>query len=89
MQKEICICAAVIVEDGSIMRGQRHGDCMVALRSRNKPIKRNDRSAQGFITSTGRYVDRQEGYKLQIDAGIKSANKDGYVTGTLFSEDLY
>lgn len=30
-------------------------------------------SSQGFITSKNRFVDRYEGYKLQIEAGIPSA----------------
>ena len=44
---------------------------------------------QGFITSKNRYVSREEGRKLQDEAGIKSIDKDGYRYNTLFSEDLY
>lgn len=86
--KEICICAAVLAQDGTVMRGQRHSDCIGALRDRNKKPK-FEPEAQGFVTSTGRYVDRLEGRKLQDAAGIKSASPDGYMGNTLFSEDLY
>jgi hypothetical protein len=44
---------------------------------------------QGFITSRNRYVDRQEGMRLQLAAGIESVAKGGYRGETLFSEDLY
>jgi hypothetical protein len=44
---------------------------------------------QGFITSRGRYVDRKEGMRLQIAAGIESVAEGGYRAETLFSEDLY
>lgn len=88
INKEICICAAVKATDGTIIRGHRHGDCMHSIvRRGKKPAK--DFNAQGFITSRNRFVDREEGFKLQIEAGIKSANPEGYRPGWLFSEDLY
>jgi hypothetical protein len=43
---------------------------------------------QGFITSRNRYVDREEGLRLQLAAGIESVAPGGY-RGQLFSEDLY
>jgi hypothetical protein len=85
MKKEICICSAVIATDGMIVRGHRHGDCMIAIDRMGKKVG----SEQGFITSENRYVGRKEGRKLQEEAGIKSADKDGYRYDTLFSEDLY
>ena len=88
LEKEICICAAVIAENGIIVRGQRHGDCLYAL-SRMKLKQKSDVNAQGFITSTGRYVNREEGRKLQDKAEITSADKERYRYDTLFSEDLY
>lgn len=69
--REICICAAVKSEDGDIIRGHRHHDCFRSIESRGKKILK-EKSAQGFITSTGRYVDRVEGCKLMREAGIKS-----------------
>jgi hypothetical protein len=87
--KEICICAAVIATDGTIIRGHRHRDCLEGI------IRRGLRpslewNAQGFITSLNRFVDRREGYSLQKKAGIKSANPEGYNSaGWLYSEDLF
>jgi hypothetical protein len=43
---------------------------------------------QGFITSKNRFVTREEGLKLQIEAGIESKG-GGYRADRLFSEDLY
>lgn len=44
---------------------------------------------QGFMTSKNRFVTRKQGRKLQDDAGIKSVDRTGYQTDTLYSEDLY
>lgn len=86
--KEICICAAVKTTSGRIIRGHRHGDCIKAIIARGlKPSGSID--AQGFITSKNRYVTREVGRKLQDAAGIPSASPEGYMPGTLFSEDLY
>jgi hypothetical protein len=53
-----------------------------------EPLSKGD-MGQGFITSLGRFVNRAEGYALQVKAGIKSNAKDGYRNHRLFSEDLY
>lgn len=88
--KEICICAAVKVHDGFIVRGHRHNDCLHNLfgRPKYKNYKRIGYE-EGFVTSKNRFVGREEGRRLQDAAGIKSADKDGYREDTLYSEDLY
>lgn len=86
--KEICICAAVIDTEGNIWRGHRHCDCLHALRNGHKEYK-FELDNQGFITSKNRYVNREEGRKLQDKAGIPSASPEGYMGNTLYSEDLY
>lgn len=86
--KEIVICAAVKATDGTIIRGHRHSDCIRTIWE-YKLSPSHELDAQGFITSTNRYVTREEGRKLQDAAGIKSANPEGYYGNTLFSEDLY
>jgi hypothetical protein len=95
MNKEICICSAVKTTTGRIFRGHRHSDCFrsIAIRHLSPGNKDTD---QGFVTSLNRYVDRAEGYRLQIEAGIKSnfeeytQNQDRYCQeGQLYSEDLY
>lgn len=90
--KEIVICAAVIEEDGTIIRGHRHSDCFAAIQNRGKKaIKRDDGlTQQGFITSKNRFVDRKEALRLQVEAGILSVNPRGaYIGNELYSEDLY
>jgi len=89
MEKEMCICAAVKAEDGTIILGHRHRDCFDGIIRRGKKI-RKDFDAQGFITSRGRFVNREEGFIIQQNAGIASANPEGYNKADwLFSEDLY
>jgi len=86
--KEICICAAVKTTNGYIVRGHRHADCIHSIKRMGlKPSK--SPKAQGFITSKNRYVTREQGRKLQDGAGIPSADKNGYMGDTLYSEDLY
>ena len=42
---------------------------------------------QGFITSLGRFVDREEGLKIAIEAG--QVDKSKYYGRILFSEDIF
>lgn len=87
--KEICICAAVKVSNTLIIRGHRHGDCFKKIAEMATTKKEREGLVQGFITSKNRFVDRVEGRKIQDKAGIPSVNPEGYMPGTLFSEDLY
>ena len=80
------------MNDDYIVRGHRHSDCIrtasqIPRHKDQRPFGRN----QGFVTSTGRYVDRIEGAKIQKAAGIKSKMPEGqeYLHGELYSEDLY
>lgn len=86
--KEIVICAAVKTITGEIFRGHRHADCFLAIRNAGRKID-SSADAQGFITSSNRFVTRLEGRKLQDAAGIPSVAEDGYQGNTLYSEDLY
>lgn len=91
--REICICAAIRMPDGYIVRGHRHGDALhtAANIPRYQSLTRWPHGDdQGFITSRNRYVNRAEGLLLQETAGIKSANHEGEYWGhELYSEDLY
>jgi hypothetical protein len=85
---EVCICAAVQTEEGMVIRGHRHSDAIkAAVQAFCHPVQ--GEQAQGFITSCGRYVTRQEGRRLQEAAGIGSVSPGGYRGDLLFSEDLY
>jgi hypothetical protein len=96
---EVCICAAIRLPDGRIIYGHRHHD---ALRTAQILIDHRHSidlepaawscdmgNDQGFVTTRGRYVDREEGLRLQLAAGISSACHTGYRARDLFSEDLY
>lgn len=90
MEKEIVICAALKMEDGYVVRGHRHHDCLrTASQIPRYSEKKNIDRKQGFITSRNRFVDRYAGYALQKAAGIKSEAPEGYHAPKLFSEDLY
>ena len=85
MYNEICICAAIKDNTGYIWRGHRHSDCIFWINQKNRTFKNSD---QGFVTSENRFVTREEGYKLQIEADIPSVC-GGYSGNKLYSEDLY
>jgi len=84
-EDEICICAAIKCNDGTIVRGNRHGDCYITAKAMKKKLSRD----QGFITSKNRYVRRKEACILQNKAGIKSIWSGKEIKKILFSEDLY
>lgn len=86
---EIVICAAIQLSDGRVFRGHRHGDCFYTMVRAGIDKQEAANAEQGFITSRNRFVSREEGRRLQDQAGIPSASPDGYQANTLFSEDLY
>lgn len=91
LTKERCICAAILLPTGEIVEGRRHSDCLMIVRKRGEHRLNIINATQGFMTSTGRFVDRQQGMEIQKASGLPSAfHKDGCYHGTtLFSEDLY
>lgn len=92
MEFEVCICAAIQLEDGYIVRGHRHNDCLNTiydLKMAGRRIGQVSGTRQGFITSRGRFVEREEALTLQLMAGIPSAAPGGYRGKILFSQDLY
>jgi hypothetical protein len=84
---ETCLCAAVQFPDGYVVRGHRHHDCFRT--AAGIPGRADGPFVQGFLTSRGRFVDRREGQRLQLAAGIPSADPGGYRADKLYSEDLY
>ncbi len=83
---ETCICAAIKLVDGTVIQGLRHHLCLGEAFSRGLSITGHE---QGFITSTGRFVDRLVGKAIQNLAGLPSAAPGGYRGDLLYSEDLY
>lgn len=84
---EVCICAAVELADGRVIRGHRHDDCIqTALKWKQAGQDVDARAAvQGFVTSRGRFVDRAVAHDLQVAAGRLERTP----SRILFSEDLY
>lgn len=93
MMSEICICAALKLDDGRIIRGHRHDDCIqtaVKWEKAGQDIGPLRQDSQGFVTSHNRFVGRQEGAALMRAAAWQSAYTGRQFTGDiLFSEDLY
>ncbi len=85
---EFVICAAVMANNGVPFRCHRHNHGFMAISMSALAPAEGGEAAQGFITSKGRFVSRQEARELQERAGIGSVV--GYkADGKLYSEDLY
>ncbi len=89
VQLEVCICAAMLMDDGYIIRGHRHVACLMTAGNMGygRQVLRSEQ--QGFVTSRNRFVDRMEGARLQNAAGLVSADTKQSIKDMLFSEDLY
>ena len=82
---------------GLLFTGWRHCDCFVTMHAWSERLSDDERSLvgeeqlaglhQGFMTSTGRFVDREEAYVIAIHAGQTKGKMTG--SGSLYSEDLY
>ena len=91
--KEQCVCAAIQMPDGYVIRGHRHDDCYLVLLGLRKEDDLSQprygkaeghQAIQGFMTTRGRFVDRAEGARLEIEAG-----REHFIGSCLTSEDLY
>lgn len=104
VESEVCLCAAIKMPNGEVVRGHRHDNCFDVVRRRHHAKYRDQhdadseaarlaitRAEQGFLTSRGRFVGRREGMVLMRASGLPSHySKDGKYNGDeLFSEDLY
>lgn len=79
---EIVICAAVRASNGRVVRGHRHSDAIRALQAMNGyEAEQPNGDDQGFVTSTNRFVNRQEAYRIRFP-------KNGELD-ELRSDDLY
>lgn len=87
------IISSAINWKGNIICGRKHKDCYktadTLLESADAFIER-ERKHQGFMTSTGRFVDRNEAFKIAKANGQIIHNMfDKDSTGSLTSEDLF
>lgn len=75
---------------GEIIEARRHFNCLTIVRERGDERLDICHAKQGFVTNTGRFVNRQQAYLLQMNARIPSVRNGGmYMKGEVFSEDLY
>lgn len=90
MSKERIICAAIHNTEDKDMAGYPliycgHRHCNILWQS--KLISR-DPDHQGFLTSSGRFVDRKEGLKIALENN-QILNVNDIRGNNLYSEDLY
>ena len=88
--REFIICSAVNYH-GTIVGGRRHKNCHNTIKELlNIENDGLDREDQGFLTSTGRFVDRSIAFKIaKKNNQIVHKMFDDCDTGILTSEDLY
>ena len=95
MMQERLICAAIYWDDGIehvhcarniktgwAVCGWRHHNIIQVLKQMGKP--RSDPYIEGFMTTKGRFVDREEAAQIAAEIGIKIKKGE-----KLTSEDLY
>lgn len=78
---ETIVSAAILGADGKILTGQRHHLILAAMDGSGKG------RPQGFMTSAGRFVSREEAMLIAV-AAHQIKNKT-YNKTKLFSEDLW
>ena len=89
------VCAAVkMARNDRVVLGIRHGDdfmCDEIERMEPEPWHVTEEDIQGFVDSSGVFLNRQEAWKVAEAAGqiLKRCGADTLGGGTLFSENLY
>lgn len=87
------VCAANMLEDGTIIVGARHFDHLMHQQIQNylkvNGIKNinSSKTIQGFIDQFGTFYDREESYVIAERAN--QIIRDHDVVGKLYSEHLY
>lgn len=76
--------AAAIIHDGKVWTGRRHHLIMRAIVEKLGPEVAPINGEQGFVTDTGKFVDREEAARIAFEAG----QMDRHVR-RLFSEDIF
>ena len=91
--KEVIVCAACKLSDGTILCGARHWDGLMnaqykAIKQNNQDIK-IDHSAQGFVNQWGEYKDRVEALSIVKTNGQPFNQERNGATDELYSEGIY
>lgn len=100
MSSERILCAAIHFDDGKeherqplnikrgfVLCGLRHGNCFGSVQNYEALKLRGIEETQGFLTSSGRFVDRKEAWLIAIEQNQIASEPTRH--GILFSEDLY
>jgi hypothetical protein len=70
-----------------VWTGKRHHHCIATIKqATGKRYNEWSDNVQGFVTLSGRFVDREEAYKLVKQTGQVEPKHSDY---ELYSEDLY
>lgn len=79
------IIAAAVVHKGKVYQGKRHGLIIheIVKETGDRPIT----GEQGFVTSTGRFVSREDAAVIALKRG--QIKKLKFNNTQLFSEDLW
>ena len=92
--KEIIICSAVRFK-GKVWMGHRHRDALDAMHNelsyamnRKEMNEQETDREQGFVTSQGRYVSREEAWKIAFLAGQVN-DRLHRTPGYLYREDVW
>jgi len=73
------------IEHGIVLCGWRHHNCIAIASAMHIP--KSTKYVQGFLTSKGMFVDREEGAAMAIAAG--QVEEGAQISKCLTSEDLY
>jgi hypothetical protein len=92
--EEKIICSAVKFRD-KVWRGHRHVHALDAMHgelsytmNRKEMLEAQTDKDMGFVTSTGRYVGREEAWDIAKKVG-QIIEREHQREGYLFSEDIY
>ena len=86
-EKRRIVCAAVLLDDGTMLVGPRHYDTVMHAQLENVPACAKE-VEQGFIDQWGTFFDRKDSWGIAEKAGqiLRRCGGDGE---QLYSENLY
>lgn len=79
--------AAIKTDQGVVIVGKRHHNCIAIMVECGYPTP--VKGTQGFVDSSGCFVDRADALIIARDAGQLEGRKKHGPSNILFSEDLY
>ena len=90
MEQERITHVAIKLADGTIVslpKPARHSSVLLQCQAKGFTCRN---STQGFLTSKGRFVTREEAYPIAVAAGqLIGREQGGGTSGRLYSEDVW